>query len=143
MTIMGYGRVSTDGQTLDAQQAALKAAGAERAFSEKVSGAATDRKALGKAIAALGQRDVLVVSRLDRLARSTRDLCCLDQFSLDFRLIVYACVYGSPKGLRHHVRFLGTMSRTGAAHIVLLRPIRIAQRYCKRAPYTPNRGSFA
>jgi DNA invertase Pin-like site-specific DNA recombinase len=72
--IIGYARVSTDGQTLDAQQAALKAAGAERVFSEKVSGAITDRKALGKALAALGQGDVLVVSRLDRLARSTRDL---------------------------------------------------------------------
>jgi DNA invertase Pin-like site-specific DNA recombinase len=72
--IIGYARVSTDGQTLDAQQAALKAAGAERVFSEKVSGTITDRKALGKALAALGQGDVLVVTRLDRLARSTRDL---------------------------------------------------------------------
>jgi DNA invertase Pin-like site-specific DNA recombinase len=72
--IIGYARVSTDGQTLDAQQATLKAAGAERVFSEKVSGAVTDRKALGKALAALGQDDVLVVTRLDRLARSTGDL---------------------------------------------------------------------
>jgi DNA invertase Pin-like site-specific DNA recombinase len=74
MTIIGYGRVSTDGQTLDAQLAALKAAGAERVYSEKVSGAVTDRKALAKAIAALGAGDVLLVTRLDRLARSTRDL---------------------------------------------------------------------
>src|SRR6516162_1614742 len=72
--IIGYARVSTDGQTLDAQLAALKAAGAERIFSEKVSGAITDRKALAKAIAALGVGDVLLVTRLDRLARSTRDL---------------------------------------------------------------------
>jgi DNA invertase Pin-like site-specific DNA recombinase len=72
--IVGYARVSTDGQTLDAQQAALTAAGAERVFAEKVSGAVTDRKALAKAIAALGVGDVLVVTRLDRLARSTRDL---------------------------------------------------------------------
>jgi DNA invertase Pin-like site-specific DNA recombinase len=72
--IVGYARVSTDGQTLDAQQSALTAAGAERVFSEKVSGAVTDRKQLGKAIAALGQGDVLLVTRLDRLARSTRDL---------------------------------------------------------------------
>src|SRR5216684_6729487 len=53
--IIGYARVSTDGQTLDAQEAALKAAGAARVFSEKVSGTVTDRKALGKALAALGQ----------------------------------------------------------------------------------------
>jgi DNA invertase Pin-like site-specific DNA recombinase len=72
--IIGYARVSTDGQSLEAQQASLKAAGAERIFSEKISGAITDRKALGKAIAALQTDDVLLVTRLDRLARSTRDL---------------------------------------------------------------------
>jgi DNA invertase Pin-like site-specific DNA recombinase len=72
--ILGYARVSTDGQTLDAQLASLKAAGAERIFSEKISGAVTDRKALAKAIAALQGGDVLLVTRLDRLARSTRDL---------------------------------------------------------------------
>jgi len=54
MAILGYARVSTDGQTLDGQQATLKTAGAERVFAEKVSGAAvTDRKALAKAIEAL------------------------------------------------------------------------------------------
>jgi DNA invertase Pin-like site-specific DNA recombinase len=72
--IVGYARVSTDCQTLDAQQSALSAAGAERVFAEKVSGAVTERKALGRAIAALGAGDVLLVTRLDRLARSTRDL---------------------------------------------------------------------
>jgi DNA invertase Pin-like site-specific DNA recombinase len=56
MTAHGYARVSTDGQTLDAQVAALKAAGAERVYSEKQS------------------EDLLLVTRLDRLARSTRDL---------------------------------------------------------------------
>jgi DNA invertase Pin-like site-specific DNA recombinase len=72
--IIGYARVSTDGQTLDAQLASLKAAGAEQIFSEKISGAITDRKALSKALAGLGEGDVLLVTRLDRLARSTRDL---------------------------------------------------------------------
>jgi DNA invertase Pin-like site-specific DNA recombinase len=72
--IIGYGRVSTDGQSLESQEASLKAAGAERIFAEKISGAITDRKALAKAIAALGPGDVLLVTRLDRLARSTRDL---------------------------------------------------------------------
>src|SRR5215471_9530634 len=74
MTIIGYARVSTDGQTLDAQQAALKAAGAQKVFAEKISGTVTDRKALARALAALEPGDVLLVSRLDRLARSTRDL---------------------------------------------------------------------
>jgi DNA invertase Pin-like site-specific DNA recombinase len=72
--IIGYARVSTDGQTLDAQHAALAAAGAERVFAEKVSGAVTDRRQLARAIAALSAGDGLVVTKLDRLARSTRDL---------------------------------------------------------------------
>jgi len=72
--IVGYARVSSDGQTLDAQHAALKAAGAEKVFAEKISGAVTDRKALAKAIGALSEGDVLLVTRLDRLARSTREL---------------------------------------------------------------------
>jgi DNA invertase Pin-like site-specific DNA recombinase len=72
--IVGYCRVSTDGQTLDAQIAELKAAGAVLMFAEKQSGARSDRPQLRRAIDALGQGDVLIVTRLDRLARSTRDL---------------------------------------------------------------------
>ena len=72
--IVGYARVSTDSQTLDAQHAALAAAGAERIFAEKVSGAKTDRKALARCMASLEAADVLLVAKLDRLARSTRDL---------------------------------------------------------------------
>jgi DNA invertase Pin-like site-specific DNA recombinase len=51
--IVGYARVSTDGQTLDAQQAALREAGCARVFAEKVSGAKTGRQQLAKAIATL------------------------------------------------------------------------------------------
>ena len=72
--IVGYARVSTDGQSLDAQHAALTATGAEKVFAEKISGAVTDRRALAKAVAALAEGDVLLVTKLDRLARSTRDL---------------------------------------------------------------------
>ena len=74
MTIYGYARVSTDGQTLDAQVAALTAAGAAPVFHETASGAKTDRRELAKAIRALEAGDTLLVTRLDRLARSTRDL---------------------------------------------------------------------
>ncbi|MDT2022815.1 recombinase family protein [Methylocella sp. CPCC 101449] len=74
MATYGYARVSTDGQTLDAQCDALLAAGAQRLFQEKVSGAKADRKELARAIRILDQGDLLVVTRLDRLARSTRDL---------------------------------------------------------------------
>ena len=63
MTIYGYARVSTDGQTLAAQDAALHAAGCAKVYSEKVSGAVTDRKALAKAVAALQEGDTLTPAR--------------------------------------------------------------------------------
>ena len=72
--IYGYARVSTDGQSVAAQVAALKAAGADQVFREVASGAKSDRAQLSKALTALDADDVLMVTRLDRLARSTRDL---------------------------------------------------------------------
>ena len=72
--IVGYARVSTDGQSLEAQHAALAAAGAERVFAEKQSGIKTDRAALARCMRSLEAGDVLLVTKLDRLARSTRDL---------------------------------------------------------------------
>jgi DNA invertase Pin-like site-specific DNA recombinase len=74
LTVFGYARVSTDGQTLDAQMSSLNAAGAERVFAEKVTGIKSDRAALSRCISALASGDILVVTKLDRLARSTRDL---------------------------------------------------------------------
>ena len=74
MTIFGYARVSTEGQPLDAQLEALKAAGCEKIFREKISGANADRAELVRLLAAIGHGDTMIVSRLDRLARSTRDL---------------------------------------------------------------------
>src|ERR1700736_6537353 len=74
MTVYGYARVSTEGQTLDAQVAELKAAGCGKIYREKVSGARADRDQLKRILKVLEAGDVLVVTRLDRLARSTRDL---------------------------------------------------------------------
>jgi DNA invertase Pin-like site-specific DNA recombinase len=70
----GYARVSTDGQSVDAQVRQLTKAGCKKVFRETVSGAKTDRAELRKALATLDDGDVLMVTRLDRLARSTRDL---------------------------------------------------------------------
>src|ERR671936_1604733 len=74
MTVYGYARVSTNGQDLGSQEAELVAAGCAKVFKEKVSGAKTDRAELAKALRRLEPGDVLIVSRLDRLTRSTRDL---------------------------------------------------------------------
>jgi len=74
MTLYGYARVSTNGQDLASQEAELLAAGCDKVFKEKASGARTDRAELAKVIRRLAPGDVLVVTRLDRLARSTRDL---------------------------------------------------------------------
>ena len=74
MTIYGYARVSTDGQSLASQDAELHAAGCSKVYAEKISGARSDRPELAKALKRLNTGDVLMVTRLDRLARSTRDL---------------------------------------------------------------------
>ncbi len=74
MVKYGYARVSTDGQSVTAQVDELSRAGAEKVFKEKISGAVTHRQQLRRVIDALDEGDVLVVTRLDRLARSTRDL---------------------------------------------------------------------
>jgi DNA invertase Pin-like site-specific DNA recombinase len=74
MNLYGYARVSTNGQTLDAQIDQLHAAGCARVFCEKVSGADADRRQLKKLLRALRTGDIVLVTRLDRLARSTRDL---------------------------------------------------------------------
>src|SRR5467141_4025116 len=72
--IYGYARVSTDGQNEAAQVRQLRAAGAAKVFREVASGAKTDRAQLRRVLGQLVAGDVLTVTRLDRLARSTRDL---------------------------------------------------------------------
>lgn len=73
--LIGYARVSSTGQDLTVQEEALRAAGCEQIYSEKKSGRqATDREALHDAMKAARAGDIIVVSRLDRFARSTQDL---------------------------------------------------------------------
>ncbi len=72
--ILGYARVSTDDQNLDAQTDALTAAGAERIYADKISGSRKKRPELDRLLDQLRSGDVVVVTKYDRLARSLRDL---------------------------------------------------------------------
>jgi len=72
--IYGHARVSSDGQSVAAQVTALRPNGAEKVFREVAQGDKTDRAQLRRLLDQLADGDVLMVTRLDRLARSTRDL---------------------------------------------------------------------
>ncbi len=95
--LVGYARVSTKDQDLSIQHDALREAGCERIFSEKKSGRSTgDRPALAEAIEFARAGDTLIVTRLDRLARSTQDLHnilgVLDQREVGFRCLAQSGV---------------------------------------------------
>jgi DNA invertase Pin-like site-specific DNA recombinase len=72
--LIGYARVSTYGQTLDAQLDQLRGAGCTKIYREKVTGARADRRELLAMLRHLAPGDVVTVTRIDRLARSTFDL---------------------------------------------------------------------
>jgi DNA invertase Pin-like site-specific DNA recombinase len=82
-TTFGYARVSTIGQTLHAQLDGLKTVGCYRIFREKVSGARADRRELNRMLAALDAGYAVVVTRIDRLARSTFDLFAIVKSIVD------------------------------------------------------------
>lgn len=102
MSIIGYARVSTTDQTPDLQIDALKSAGAHRIFIETASGAKSDRPQLAAALDYLRPGDALVVWKLDRLARSIRQLIdtidALDGAGCGFRSLTEAIDTTSPTG---------------------------------------------
>ena len=84
--LIGYERVSTDEQNFALQRDALNAAGCVKVFSDKISGAKSDRPGLKQAFEYLREGDTLVVWRLDRLGRSLKDLIeDLDDRKIGFR----------------------------------------------------------
>ncbi len=102
MSIIGYARVSTTDQTPDLQIDALKSAGAHRIFIETASGAKTDRPQLAAALDYLRPGDTLAVWKLDRLARSIRQLIdtidALDREGCGFRSLTEAIDTTTPTG---------------------------------------------
>lgn len=75
MAVVGYARVSSIGQSLDVQMEKLKAKCCDKIFAEKKSGLDSTRSELAKALDYVREGDSFVITRLDRLARSTRHLC--------------------------------------------------------------------
>jgi DNA invertase Pin-like site-specific DNA recombinase len=89
--LVGYARVSTTDQSLDIQLAALTAAGCEKVFAEKQSGNNAERPQLQSALDFVREGDVLIVTRLDRFARSSRDLHNM-MAALDAKGVGFRCV---------------------------------------------------
>ena len=72
--ILGYARISTDDQKLDAQLDVLNGAGAGRIFADRISGSKRQRPELDRMLEQLREGDIVMVTKYDRLARSLRDL---------------------------------------------------------------------
>lgn len=75
--LVGYSRVSTGDQKMDSQEDALKAVGCKKIFSDQLSGKNTERPGLLKALEYMREGDTLVVFKLDRLSRSTKDMLAM------------------------------------------------------------------
>lgn len=100
--LIGYARVSTQDQNLDLQLDALKSAGCEKVFEDKVSGTRTDRPGLSKTLEMLRDGDTLVVWKLDRLGRSVKHLVDLvgdlQKQGVQFKSLTDSIDTGTPSG---------------------------------------------
>src|SRR3954470_17260401 len=126
----GYARVSTDGQSVEAQVRQLTKAGCKKVFRETASGAKTDRSQLRKALDQLDASDVLMVTRLDRLARSTRDLLTQlsHRYASDSRNAAGNC------GVPRSMSICGAKNRCPSrGHLVLTGSTPMCWRRCSRS----------
>ncbi|BBU64246.1 hypothetical protein MSC49_41810 (plasmid) [Methylosinus sp. C49] len=120
MPLIGYARVSTEDQVTDAQTDVLKAAGCVEIFREHMSGAKASRPELAKALARVRRGDVLVVARLDRLARSLSHLLAviaeLDAKGAHFKSLADPIDTTTPQG-RFALQVLGAVAELERALI--------------------------
>ncbi|OTP73914.1 Resolvase [Caballeronia sordidicola] len=93
--LIGYARVSTRDQDLSNQEAQLRAAGCGKVFAEKITGTRRARPQLDRMLDHLRAGDVIVVTRLDRLARSIRDLLDIVE---QVAMLVQACAVSPSRG---------------------------------------------
>lgn len=102
MAIIGYARVSTVGQSLDAQLSQLEKAGAEKIFQEKISGVKKNRPELQAMLDYIREGDTVIVSKLDRIARSTKHLLdivdCLQKKKVTFSVLNINLDTSTPTG---------------------------------------------
>jgi len=100
--IIGYARVSTTDQSVEAQILALKKAGCDKIYSEQISGKSRKRPEFEKLMAQLRANDVLIVTKLDRLARSLSDLVSimadLDRVGAGFKSVAESVDLSTPQG---------------------------------------------
>jgi DNA invertase Pin-like site-specific DNA recombinase len=120
--MVGYARVSTSDQSLDVQDTALRAAGAEKVFAEKLSGTTNSRPQLQAAVDFCREGDTFIVTRLDRFARSSVDLhnivAALVAKGVDFRCTEQAGVDTSTSSGKLMLGMLGAVAEfeTGIRH---------------------------
>lgn len=105
MTVYGYARVSTAGQSLESQIEALKAQGCEVIYSEKFTGTKTDRPEFQRLLSELKAGDTLIVTKLDRFARSTKEAIEIigDLFE---------------RGVRVHILNMGVVENTPTGRLI-------------------------
>ena len=116
---LGYARVSTYGQTLDAQLEQLRAEGCSRIYREKVTGARADRRELLKMLKGLAPGDVVTVTRIDRLARSTFDLFAIvKQIGVGITLVVRFPGESTPPLAELHKRTADVAAHKGYSAIM-------------------------
>lgn len=126
--LIGYARVSTEDQNLDAQLDALAEAGTERIFSDRISGSRRNRPELDRLLDQLRGGDVVVVTKYDRLARSLRDL-----------LDIVAAIQSCGAGFRSLAEDIDTTTPAGRlafhvfASIAQFERERISERTLRRA----------